>query len=128
MMEYSHKKLTVWQRAMELTDYVLDLTEQFPGKEQYRLVDQMCRAVVSIPSNIAEGRGKGSDKEFIRYLLIARGSACELDTQLLISHKRNYINQQQTQKACAMCYEITSMLTVLIARLDKNNHWRTTKL
>lgn len=79
-MEYSHKKLTVWQRAMELTDFVLDLTEKFPLKEKYRLVDQMCRAVVSIPSNIAEGRAKGSDKGFIRYLLIARGSACELDT------------------------------------------------
>ena len=79
-MEYYHKKLTVWQRAMELTDFVLDLTEKFPLKEKYRLVDQMCRAVVSIPSNIAEGRAKGSDKGFIRYLLIARGSACELDT------------------------------------------------
>ena len=123
-MEYSHKKLTVWQRAMELTDFVLDLTEQFPQKEKYRLVDQMCRAVVSIPSNIAEGRAKGSDRDFIRYLLIARESACELDTQLIISEKRNYIQSADAQKACAMCYEITSMLTVLIQKLDKDNHWK----
>jgi len=84
----------------------------------------MCRAVVSIPSNIAEGRAKGSDKDFIRYLLIARGSACELDTQLLISEKRNYIQSADAHKACAMCYEITSMLTALIQKLDKDNQWK----
>lgn len=113
-MYYTHQKLIVWQPSIRLVDLIYDITDKFPQKEIFNLVSQMQRAAVSIPSNIAEGRARGSDKDFIHFLLIARGSVCELDTQLLICKKRNYINQENFEKACELCDEVNRKLTKLI--------------
>ena len=79
---YLYKKLTVWQKAMKLVLHVYKATKKFPSREQYGSISQMRRCAISIPSNIAEGHGRNSDKEIVRFLDIARGSICELDTQI----------------------------------------------
>ena len=85
-----HHELKAWQEAMELVKEIYRLTREFPKEEIYGLVSQMRRAAVSIPSNISEGAARGGDKEFIQFLIIARGSLSELETQLLISHDLSY--------------------------------------
>lgn len=118
-MEYSHKKLIVWQKGMELANQIYDIAEKFPPKEQYALADQMRRAAVSIPSNIAEGRTRGSDKDFIRFLLISRGSCAELDTQLLLSQSRGYVSEKEFRKAYSLCEEVSRCLTSLLQSIQK---------
>ena len=83
--EPSHYGLDVWQVAMLLVRKVYDMTAGFPGEERYGLTSQIRRSAVSIPSNIAEGAARGSDRDFTRFLLIARSSVMELDTQLWLS-------------------------------------------
>ncbi|MDX2073857.1 MAG: four helix bundle protein [Alphaproteobacteria bacterium] len=87
----SYKDLEVWQKSIVLVKTIYLLAEAFPAKERFRLTDQMCRVAVSIPSNIAEGSAKKSDKEFMRYLAIALGSLAELKTQLIISVELAYV-------------------------------------
>ncbi len=87
----SYKDLEVWQKSIVLVKTIYHLVEEFPDKERFRLTDQMCRAVVSMPSNIAEGSAKKSDKEFMRYLTIALGSLAELKTQLIIAAELGYV-------------------------------------
>ena len=82
---YHYKRLVVWQRAMELVVHVYKATKNFPKHEQYGLISQMRRSAISIPSNIAEGHGRRSNKELVRFLDIAKGSIYELDTQIEIS-------------------------------------------
>ncbi|KAA9129896.1 four helix bundle protein [Marinihelvus fidelis] len=89
-MRNGHFKLDVWQVAMELVQVVYEQTSGFPGHEQFGLSAQMRRAAVSIPSNIAEGAGRGSNADFRRFLLIARGSLAELETQALVSQNLGY--------------------------------------
>jgi four helix bundle protein len=84
-MSASHKDLIVWQRAMELVLHVYRCIKTFPREETYGLVSQMRRAAVSIPSNIAEGKGRYSRKELTHFLLNARGSLPELETQMEIA-------------------------------------------
>ena len=82
---HSHKDLIVWQKAIELSKKTYLLTEKFPKEEIYGITSQMRRAVVSIPSNIAEGRSRGTRKDFIQFLRISLGSASELETQIEIA-------------------------------------------
>ncbi len=92
------KELDVWKLSIELCTEVYKMTESFPRKEQFGLVSQINRCSVSIPSNIAEGAGRNSKKEFNNFLAISLGSAFELETQLIIATNLNYINQiDQTQ-------------------------------
>ena len=84
-MSSSHKDLIVWQRAMQLVVDVYRSTKSFPREETYGLISQMRRAAVSIPSNIAEGKGRYSRKELSQFLLNARGSLLELETQIEIA-------------------------------------------
>jgi four helix bundle protein len=88
----SFKDLRVWQEAMKLTIDVYRATSDFPKSEVYGLSQQMRRAAVSIPSNIAEGKGHRSDPEFTRYLLHARGSLLELQTQVMLAGELGYLN------------------------------------
>ena len=81
----SHKDLEVWKQAIELTKAVYELTSGFPSSEIYGLVSQMRRSAISIPSNIAEGAARNSDKEFIQFLYVTLGSISELDTQYILS-------------------------------------------
>src|SRR6266487_6258713 len=84
------KKLKIWQKGIELVNLTYELAGQLPKEEKYELRSQITRAVVSIPSNIAEGGAKRSKKEYVRYLEIALGSAYELETQVLIIENLNY--------------------------------------
>ncbi|WP_445425003.1 four helix bundle protein [Alishewanella sp. HL-SH06] len=86
-----HYDLKVWKLAMDLVVDVYAITRQFPDIEKFGLASQMQRAAVSIPSNIAEGAGRESNADFVRFLTIARGSLSELETQLLIAQRLGYI-------------------------------------
>ncbi len=88
------KNYEIWIDSIELTDVIYDICERFPQKELYQLASQMERAVVSIPSNIAEGAGRRSEAEFAHFLDIALGSAYELETQLIIAKRRKYISKE----------------------------------
>jgi four helix bundle protein len=87
----AHHELQVWQESMNFVETVYRITSEFPDEERFGLTSQMQRAVVSVSSNIAEGAGRNGDREFLRYLYIARGSLCELETQLLIARRLGYI-------------------------------------
>ncbi|WP_173198729.1 four helix bundle protein [Geobacter sp. SVR] len=86
-----HKDLEVWQLSIDLVKEVYELTRRFPKEELFGLTAQMRRAAVSIPSNISEGAARQTGKEFIQFLFIALGSASELETQIIISEKLNYL-------------------------------------
>ncbi len=85
------KQLKIWQKAMDLTTEVYQLSDDFPKEEKYGLTSQIRRSAVSIPSNIAEGAGRNSNKEFAHFLAVSNGSAYELQTQLLIAKNLNLI-------------------------------------
>jgi four helix bundle protein len=87
----SHKDLDVWKKSMDIVTEIYRATKDFPREEVYGLTNQMRRCVVSIPSNIAEGAGRNSKKEFIQFLYVALGSASELETQLLIARNLAYL-------------------------------------
>jgi len=90
----NHKDLEVWKQGIDLVDAVYRMTKTFPPEELYGLVNQMRRAAVSIPSNIAEGAARASKKEFTQFLYIALGSVSELETQTIISKRLGYIDQE----------------------------------
>lgn len=113
----SYKELLVWQKSIQLVIDIYKLTKTFPKDEIYGLVSQMQRAAVSIPSNIAEGNERNSKKEFIHFLHIARGSLAELETQLVIAEKLNYINQNQSTQILNNCHEIGKMINGLLIKL-----------
>lgn len=89
-MVKSYRELLAWQKAIDLVESVYALTRTFPKQEQYRLVDQLTRAVVSVPSNIAEGFGRATPKDFAHFLAQARGSLYEVETQLIIAQKLGF--------------------------------------
>lgn len=91
--------MTVWQKAMELSVEIYKLTKIFPKDEQFCLVNQMRRAVVSIVSNIAEGQGRMSSRDYLHFLSVARGSKAEVDTQLVLAQRLGYVTEEDTQKA-----------------------------
>jgi four helix bundle protein len=110
MIGMSFQKLMIWQRSMTLAKRIYDLTKNIPKQEQFGLMSQMKRAALSIPSNIAEGSQRTSDKDFANFILIARGSLAELQTQLLFSRAMNFINEQQTKPVLEEIEEISKML------------------
>jgi four helix bundle protein len=87
----THKDLDAWKRSLDLVETVYKVTKAFPQEELYGLTNQLRRAAVSIPSNIAEGAARGSKKEFIQFLHIALGSLSEVETQLVIAKRLNYL-------------------------------------
>lgn len=111
-----YKKLIVWQKSMELVNVVYGLMTNFPKDERFRLCDQLSRAVVSIPSNIAEGNGRGSKKDYAHFLSIARGSLYETMTQLEIAVNLGYLSEDDIPKGLAS--SIRRMLNTLITRLS----------
>ena len=115
----NYKDLVVWQKSILLVTDIYKLTKFFPKEEAYGLVSQMHRAAISIPSNIAEGHDRNSDKEFSNFLCIARGSLAELETQVIISEKLGYINQEQKTQILNKCYEIGKMINGLLKSLVK---------
>ena len=93
-----YKDLEVWKEAIELTTEIYAVTKTFPNDEKYGLVSQMRRAVVAIPSNIAEGSSRKSDKDTVRFIDIAIASLAELDTQIIISQNLGYLNDSKKIK------------------------------
>jgi four helix bundle protein len=114
----SYKDLIVWQKAMELVSMVYQITRQFPQEERFGLSNQLRRAAVSIPSNIAEGQARQSTAEFKNFLSIARGSLAEVETQLLIARNLQYIKPAQLQPIMKLHQEISKMLPALMAKLN----------
>ena len=112
-----YKNLQIWQKAMDLTMNIYDITDGFPVGELYGLTSQMQRAAVSIPSNIAEGYGRKSDKEFYHFLTISRGSLFELQTQLYIAAGRNYIDEKTVYEIDQKMNELGKMISGLLYRL-----------
>ena len=113
----NYKDLLVWQKAMDLTVEVYRLVKFLPREETYALSDQMRRAVVSIPSNIAEGHGRNSTKEYVKFLFVARGSQAELETQLQICIRLKYFSKDEADVALSLCDELNRMLNGLINSL-----------
>ncbi len=95
---HNYNNLQIWQQAMDLVEDIYKLTASFPTEEKFGLVSQMTRAAVSIPSNIAEGAGRNSDKDFAHFISIAIGSLYELNTQIVLSERLGYINPSQSQE------------------------------
>ena len=114
-----YEELTVWQKAMDIVVEVYVLAKSLPGEELYVLSNQMRRAAVSIPSNIAEGQERGTTKDFIKYLHIAKGSKAELETQLLICVRLNYLDQAQIRMTQGLLAEVGKMLNALIRSLSE---------
>jgi four helix bundle protein len=115
-MEKPHKKLDVWRLAMDLVTAVYQVTEKFPREERYSLTDQIRRAAVSIPSNIAEGAARQTRKEFVNYLHIARGSLSELDTQLELAKRLGYLGEKTGDSLDGQVERIDKMISGLIRR------------
>ena len=113
----NYKELVVWQKSIQLVTDIYKLTKIFPKEEAYGLVSQMHRAAISIPSNIAEGHDRNSDKEFSQFLCIARGSLAELETQVIIAENLGYIKQEQKTYILNKCYEIGKMINGLLKKL-----------
>ncbi len=121
-MEIKHyRDLTVWQKAMDLVVEVYQLVKLLPREELYDLSSQMRRAAISIPSNIAEGQARKSTREFINFLSIAQGSKAELQTQLLICEKLNYLTRKQSRNALALPEEIGKMIYALTQTLNTDH-------
>jgi four helix bundle protein len=117
-MAKSYRELSVWQKGVQLSVLIYRLSKQFPREETYGLSNQMRRAAVSIPSNIAEGAGRLNTREYKQYLGIARGSSFELQTQLTIARELGFGDAEQLHAAETACDEIGRMLFGVIQVLS----------
>jgi len=113
----SYKDLIVWQKAMELAEAVYGLCNKLPASKAYALTKQLHRAVVSVPSNIAEGCARDSTAEYIRFISVARGSLAEVETQILLAIRLRYLRAEDAQKTLVIRDEVSKMLTSLRRRL-----------
>ena len=114
-MNRKYQQLIVWQKAMLLVSEIYQLTQGFPENEKFGLTSQLRRAAVSVPSNIAEGSGRGSDKDFCRFLYQARGSLTEIETQLLIAQQLGFYTV--SNEIDELTQQVFAMLNKLIQRL-----------
>ncbi len=117
-MVNSHKDLLVWQRSMDLVESIYIITAKLPTNEQFGLISQMRRAAVSIPSNIAEGYGRQATGEYRHHLSFSRGSLLELETQLLLCRRLNYLQKDEADSVLDEIAEIGKMLGSLISKLS----------
>jgi len=108
----THKDLDVWRESMEMTKEIYNITKNFPREELYGLVSQMRRCAVSVPSNIAEGAGRSSEKEFVQFLYIAMSSLSEIETQYILSKELKFT--EENPKLEDYMNRIRNMLTGLI--------------
>ena len=120
MLELSHKKLDVWKKSIELVSEVYRLTSKFPIQEQYGLSSQIRRSAISVPSNISEGVARTSKLETLRFLDIARASLVELDTQIEIAVKLNYLSDSDTTTLSEMINHTFAMLSKFIKSIKND--------
>jgi len=116
-MRHHFKNLKVWQVGMEIVILVYKLTSKFPKEEKFSLVSQINRSAVSVPSNIAEGSGRGTDKDFGHFLEIALGSLYELETQLILSNNLEFIEGDDFENIGGKVSELERMIIGLIKSL-----------
>jgi four helix bundle protein len=107
---HNFKNLKIWQKSRVLVKEVFLSTREFPAEEKFGLVSQILRSAYSIPSNIAEGSGRSSNKEFARFLDIALGSAFELETQLILASDIDYLSEDKLQEVQILLQEIQKMI------------------
>jgi four helix bundle protein len=110
-------KLIVWERAIDLCSAVYALTRNFPREEIFGITSQIRRASVSIPSNIAEGYGRGTREQYKQFLSIALGSYMELQTQLLIARRLGFVDLSELEKVESLASEVGRMLSAMVTRL-----------
>ncbi|GHA67622.1 four helix bundle protein [Pontibacter akesuensis] len=116
---HNFKELIIWKEAMELAKAVYEASSSFPANEKYGLTSQINRSAVSVPSNIAEGAGRGSDKEFNQFLNIALGSAFELETQLLLAQAFGFIHEVKLNELLGQLRKIQRMIDGFKKKLNK---------
>lgn len=116
-----HKRLVVWQVAVDLVVHVHETTRQFPAAERFGLVAQMNRAALSVPSNIAEGAARKGRKEYLQFLYVARASASELDTQLEIAMRLKCLSAKDYERLQAELDRVAKMLNALIGALSRSS-------
>ena len=117
----THKDLDIWKMSIELVKDIYEITEKFPNSEQFGLVSQLRKASVSIPSNIAEGSARNSDKEFIQFCYISLGSLSEVETQIIISNELNFITKNMSNKILTKIETIRKKLLNFIKYLKARN-------
>jgi four helix bundle protein len=120
-MEKPHKKLKAWKQSMDLVIEIYRATEDFPSQEIYGLTNQIRRAAVSIPSNIAEGAARQTKKEFANYLHVAQGSLSELDTQIELARRLGYLNDGDWKVLDQQMERIDKMISGFIKRLNQKS-------
>ena len=116
----SYRDLIVWQKAMDMTESLYRIVKKLPKEETYALSDQMRRAAISIPSNIAEGFGRNSKKEYLQFLYIANGSICELETQLMLCVRINYLKESEIQSILTLLSEIGKIIMTITKKLNSD--------
>ena len=119
-MEKPHKKLDAWKLSMDLVIEIYKTTDKFPSHEKYSLTDQIRRATISIPSNIAEGAARQTKKEFRNYLHMAQGSLSELDTQLELARRLGFFDDQTLRILDDRMERIDKLISGLIRHLTKS--------
>ena len=117
----SYKDLKVWQKAIEITEIVCDISDKFPDDERFELRQQIRRASVSVASNIAEGWGRKLPSSFIHFLRIARGSLYEMETQFIICHKREMLSSEDHVQLTEMIDHISRMMNSLIRKVGEKS-------
>ena len=117
MTARNYQDLIAWQKAMDLVDMVYQVTKTFPREEMFGLTNQLRRAAVSIPSNIAEGQGRQSKADFTCFLWIAHASVREVETQVMIARRQNYLTEEQEQQALDLAAETGRLIRGLINSL-----------
>ncbi len=115
----AHRNLDVWIKAVDFVVAIYEVTRAFPAEEKFGLTSQIRRAAVSIPSNIAEGAGRKSDREFLQFLSHSQGSASEVDTQLFIAFRLEFINETDYQSLEKSLDDIGRMITGLSNHLKR---------
>lgn len=116
-----YKNLEIWKRSMKMAVEVYIITENYPDSEKYGLVSQLRRASVSVSSNIAEGAGRGSNKDFKRFLDIAYGSLYEIETQIMISDHLHYIDSKKREELCDEVNQIQKMIYSFSKKLESQD-------
>jgi four helix bundle protein len=118
----SFRDLIVWQKSMQLVVGIYEITKKMPIEEKYGLTNQLRRAVVSVPSNIAEGWGRKSRGHYVQFLRIASGSLCETDTQLELAVRLSYFQEKDVVTLKGQLLEMEKMLRSLISKLELKNN------
>ena len=125
-MSGSFRDLQAWQKAVDLVSEIYALTRSFPRDELFGLSAQLRRAAVSVASNVAEGKGRSSDKEFSLFLHHARGSLCEIETQLVIAQKLGYAGEKEAVTLERSAGELARMINGLIKAVGRADGLRNT--